>query len=216
MKALQANRINYLKKLKMDPLQDQKNQRRIKLILPLAVVVAFIAVFSFISLYKLYFVYYPELAELQSYTEDTEVVAKYHATTILQSKYSALVAKRDNLTAVKSAVASYPDLTKSLYNTVVRAAGSRVSLDKFTYVRTTGELMLDCSAEMETYAPDFVQKLRDSGEFKQLNYYGYDQEVINSVEDENTTQYYKYSFTVICTLNTPNTVNAEQGGASNE
>jgi|GEM_PF-6027288 len=198
MRALKTKNINLAERL-----AEAKSKRTgprggaVRLILPAALLL--LAIGGVMGWYWLKLL--PEQAaayqQALAYVSAAENRGGYEAATQLTAERETLQAQCDSLQKALANLGGYPEWSRKLYDTLAGAVGATpVMLTSVVYHREGGALTLNARAGNARHSADFAERLRLTGQFTGISYYGY------HLDDGS------YAFTLDCLVLAP------EGGAA--
>ncbi|NLF79951.1 MAG: hypothetical protein GX572_02020, partial [Clostridia bacterium] len=114
-----------------------------------------------------------QIAAADAYLGNDQVAADYANVQALTAQKQAIEHTLFSLREAKANLDSYPSLDHAAYLRILGCAGGFVALQSLDFHRESGELILLAEADSATRAAWFVSRLRSSGGFSSIAYYGY-------------------------------------------
>ena len=203
MKALKAKNINLAERL-AEAKSKRQGQGRGKVRLMLPVIILLLIIGGVMSWF--WFKLLPEQAEAcqqaVAYLNDEAHTETYNNALLLTAERDALQLACNSLEEALDNINSYQELNRELYGVLSGAAGATpVMLTNIFYNRDSGALSLTGLTADAQHSADFAEKLRTSGTFTDIAYYGYE------LGDGS------YSFMLDCLVPSPQNAAVEGGAA---
>jgi hypothetical protein len=168
--------INLLTALDSKP--KAKRLSPLVLITPLAIVVFVVFAAGFyLSQQNIIFELEAEVAEVQRYNNDPSTNSQITQAQRASEQASTMQKRAADVAAPIQNLTTYPDLSAENYRTIYSLRDPFISIDNFSYDRTTGILTFRASSEQVNGVPYFIRRLRDTGIFVDISYSGYDTDV---------------------------------------
>jgi len=195
MKKLQAHQSNFLKRLEENKTsQISASRLRRRTALPLIVLLLLILAGWAFFFVQNSLIIPRQIAEAEEYLRDDRVAADYANAQALTAQKEAVENTLRTLQEAKANLDSYPSLDPAAYLRILGCAGDYVALQSLDFQRESGELILLAEADSATRAAWFVARLRASGMFSGIAYYGYE------ADSGNSGAYRNYVFSVNAVL----------------
>ncbi|MDK2942551.1 MAG: hypothetical protein PWP56_2064 [Acetobacterium sp.] len=158
----------YLRKLK--PKKEIKPLHK-ALILPVGMIAFFLGVF--LALFLLEQNMQKNLVEMNAYIDDTENQALFMEAQALSDQLDEVNARISELENLNSAVDSKPALVSENLDELASLQNGTIELTEMTYSEDDGILYLAGYASSETDASEYVDRLKETEYFSDINYTGY-------------------------------------------
>ena len=110
---------------------------------------------------------------LKNYLESPQTQAAYQETALAKDQSTQMRADANALIAALQNLSSYPELYSEQYNRIFELAGYEIDLSEASYDRRTGVLKFNATAAELVSLPRFVESMRNSGLFTDIQYRGY-------------------------------------------
>lgn len=176
MKALQQRDLDFLQASAVKRKdKKQSNGKLIALVVfPAALLIAGVGSWGFLqwkntSLEQKKAQYSETLNNLDSDEDYQQALALEQEAGVLNSNYK-------EASEMQAALQSYPEFTKSFFDQLKTAAGTKISILSYSYTASDGLLQLRGTADGVSQTAVFVNALRNTGLFSALSYSGYTKE----------------------------------------
>lgn len=123
-----------------------------------------------------------------------DTVALYNRSLELERQRDTLLEIRSNLESAGRMQDSYPGLTKDIL-TQVWSIDSDVTVNTVTYTAESGGIAIEGSTARPENVAEYAEKLRSSGNYRDIEYRGYTAEEIIGIAS--------YNFTMTAVINVP-------------
>lgn len=174
MKALKANKINFVGGKREQPARKKKVNSKAKYVWPLVILLLLVGGASGYYAYNIFFVIEPQIEASRAYTEDASKQEEYEAIQQVMTTRDVLAAEAANLNEVFKNLGSYPEMTTDIYNAIKAPAGDSLRVLGMDYSAIQGIVRLSGGAANALRASEYAGALRQSGTFAYTAYYGYE------------------------------------------
>jgi|WetSurMetagenome_2_1015567.scaffolds.fasta_scaffold577246_1 hypothetical protein len=174
MKKLQAHQSNFLKRLEEIKTSHTPTRKRLRTGMPLIGLLALVLVVWAFFFIQGQFILPRQIAAAENYLAEGQVAQDYADSQALLKQKDALEASARTFTEVKANLDTYPSLDIEAYLSILGCAGDYVALQSLDFQRAGGTLTLLAVADSATRAAWFAARLRASGLFDNVVYYGYE------------------------------------------
>lgn len=115
------------------------------------------------------------LKSINDYINDPDNISSYNLSILTKDNVSQATIQKNNLLANLDAMASYPDLDKSLFDAIANAANTNgVVLGTYGYSGSTGYLAISgCTAQTPDAITNFIRAAEATGLFTDFDYQGF-------------------------------------------
>lgn len=165
--------------------QQKKKARQIMLPVLLALLLG--GVYGFFE-YQIYQIN-QRLIPVEALLQDANTKEAFTYAQEIEAKLSAALTERGNLLQANTALASYAKQTKRDFAAIDACFGTYATIDGIIFTSENAQLELTAVTTTVGVAADCAERLRSTGMFSAIDYFGY------ASEDKAS-----YIFTVICTL----------------
>lgn len=141
------------------------------LILPVAMILICLIVFGIF--FGLKYSAQKKLEETNAYISDESNQAEYMQAKELTDEVNAIQAEIASVEAVNAAINSNPDLVSVMMNSIVTQGNNAVILNSLDYDGSTGAIQIVAIANNEKEAARYIERLKSTGYFTQVEYTGY-------------------------------------------
>lgn len=117
-----------------------------------------------------------ESDELKRYIDNQEENQKYQDAQKASDLLTRYTARSNSIHQIKRRLSEYPQLNDDVFQTIIDKCSENLSVNQFSYSDTDGTLMVQLATQSLTDVPDYVIRLKNSGYFESIDYYGYDTE----------------------------------------
>ncbi len=174
--------------------------------LPAGMMVLFLLIFA--AFFALNYNAQNKLVELNDYISNQNNQDDYLKANALSDEVAAIEAQISNMEMINKAINSNPKVVSDKMNHLVSLTNSVIELNTLGYDGTTGAIKITAMAKNELDASAYVERLKATQYFTQLDYTGYEQVITTRTETTttilatsgsktaNTTITKAYSFTV--------------------
>ncbi|AWW27150.1 hypothetical protein ACIZ62_01145 [Acetobacterium carbinolicum] len=173
------------------------------LILPAAMILICLIVFG--VFFGLKYRAQKELEEINAYISDTNNQAEYLQAKALTDEVSGLQTEVSRIEAINAAISSNPDLVSVMMNSIATQGNNVIDLNSLDYDGTTGALQIIAIADNEKEAARYIERLKSTGYFTQVEYTGYAEISTQTSTTTTTTSTTKgYGFAAVAYLKAGN------------
>jgi hypothetical protein len=155
-----------------------------------------------------------ERDSLQRYLESARLEAAQNKSDEAKAQAAEMQALANTVKDTLYNLSSYPDLYGEHFDFIFGLAGDNIELADYSYDRRTGILSFSATSPSVRHIPYFVQSLRESSYFADIQYQGYvkgvrtedGEPVINSTTDVttiSTIEITEYRYEITCKLAGP-------------
>lgn len=184
-----ADDINLYRRYLKDPKKAEKQKAILKLVLP--VIICLVIAAAAVAGFKIRNMFLnKELDEINAFLEDEDNIAMAGKAQQLNILNTALRNEIKALESARDAVNSYPLLNSRIRTTILSCREGLSDLEISSYYAETGVLKLTATTDLAENANVFIQRLKDTGLFVQVEYTGY------QYTESNQT----YNINVVCYL----------------
>lgn len=143
------------------------------LIIPGAMMLVFLIIFG--VFFGLKFSAQKRLEETNAYISDTNNQAEYMQAKELTDELNSIEAEITTIQTINQAIDSNPDLNSTLLNTIASLGNGAITLNSLDYDGETGALHIVATANNEKEAARYIERLKTTVYFTQVDYTGYAQ-----------------------------------------
>jgi len=115
------------------------------------------------------------LEEMNAYISDTNNQAEYLQAKELTDEVDSIQTEIDNIEMITAAVNSNPDLVSVMMNSLATQGNGVITLNALAYDGITGAIHIEATANNEKEAARYIERLKSTGYFTQVDYTGYAQ-----------------------------------------
>lgn len=152
--------------------------------------------------------------DLKRYIESARVTNSQDNTRALRLAAEEMQLRANEVRETLYNLSSYPDLHGEQFQAIFDYAGDEIELSGYVYTRVSGTLSFSATSERVSRMPVFIQNLRESGLFSDVQYQGYvmgtrtesGTPVLDRTTDMMVTPTYtvtEYLYEVTCRVTTP-------------
>ncbi|WP_373484535.1 hypothetical protein [Acetobacterium sp.] len=181
------------------------------LAIPVGMIVFFLLLFGIFLALRFYAI--KNLAEANAYINDPNNQEEYLQAMALTDEVEAINLQISNMEKINAAINTNPQLVSEKLNHMVTLLNGVIELNTVDYDGTTGAVHITATAKSERDAAGYVERLKSTQYFTQLDYTGYEKVISTRTETitntgtttgssstTNTTSTSGYSFEVIAYL----------------
>ncbi|KAF5089441.1 hypothetical protein DSECCO2_26830 [anaerobic digester metagenome] len=143
------------------------------LILPAAMILVFLITFG--VFFGLKYSAQKSLEESNAYISDPNNQAEYLQAKELTDEVDSIQTEIDNIEMITAAVNSNPDLVSAMMNSLATQGNGVITLNALAYDGITGAIHIEATANNEKEAARYIERLKSTGYFTQVDYTGYAQ-----------------------------------------
>lgn len=192
MKTLKPNKINFAERFGDITEKKERKARNRRASVPVLLSAMAVAAATLYYAGSALFVLKPRLLEITQYINSEESQSAYSSYVAMDIERQILISRRDNLKMSLENIGTFPEMDNNAYAVISQRAGESVNIETMSYKRETGNITVGCTANHAIDASDYVARLRSSGFFSSVDYYGYDGDAYGGV--------YLYKFSVILVI----------------
>ena len=123
----------------------------------------------------------------------------------LTDEVSGLQTEVSRIEAINAAISSNPDLVSVMMNSIATQGNNVIDLNSLDYDGTTGALQIIAIADNEKEAARYIERLKSTGYFTQVEYTGYAEILTQTSTTTTTTSTTKgYGFAAVAYLKAGN------------
>lgn len=182
MKELKVKDLNFINAaFKKEPMNSETKKKIILFGVPILIVVLCLGSFGILQLQ-----YLKSNMSANTYTtaiSDLENSSTYQQAVEIEKKISNLQEENDNAEALQSALNSYPEMSQIFFSQLNRCITSQISITSYNYTADDGLFVIEGKANGISETAAYVQRLRNTGLFYQLEYSGYNEEMVEQKAD---------------------------------
>lgn len=115
------------------------------------------------------------LEEMNAYIGDTNNQAEYMQAKELTEEVSAIQTEISNIETINMAINSNPDLVSVMLNAIATQGNGAIALNSLEYDGIDGAIHIVATANNEKEAARYIERLKTTGYFTQVDYTGYSQ-----------------------------------------
>lgn len=143
------------------------------LIIPATMILVFLIVFG--VFFGLKYSAQKQLEEMNAYIGDANNQAEYLQAKALTDEVNSIQAEIANIEIINDAVNSNPDLVSVMMNSLATQGNGAIVLNALEYDGVTGAVHIVATANNEKEAARYIERLKNTSYFTQVDYTGYAQ-----------------------------------------
>ncbi|MEF9852929.1 MAG: hypothetical protein RR724_05665 [Hydrogenoanaerobacterium sp.] len=170
--ALKQKDINFYKVYYEKPERSANEKIKARLIaIPVLLVLAMGAVFGFFT-YKIHNLQV-QIAPTAQFLEGATEKEMLDYAKKAQGQLSVLLSKKTSLSLAIAAIESYPVLTKAEFSKIDSCFAGSADIVEMSFDKSTAQVIFNGRTSTANIAADCTERLRKTGLFSELGYYGY-------------------------------------------
>lgn len=155
------------------------------LILPVAMIL--ICLITFGVFFGLRYQAQEKLEAMNAYISDPDNQAEYLQAKALTDQVSAIQAEVSNVEAINAAIKSNPELVSAMMNSIASQGNNVITLNSLVYDGSSGAIQISAIADNEKEAARYIERLKSTQYFTQVEYTGYAQVTATQTTTATTT-----------------------------
>jgi Tfp pilus assembly protein, ATPase PilM len=155
------------------------------LVLPVAMILICLIVFG--VFFGLKYNAQQKLEEMNTYISDESNQAEYLQVKALTDEVSGIQAEVSSIEAINAAINSNPDLISVMMNSIATQGNNVIVINSLDYDGSTGAIQIAAIADNEKEAARYIERLKSTGYFTQVEYTGYSQLTATQTTTATTT-----------------------------